>query len=276
MDNEEGAVRPVSRRTALQAVGTAAAVAGGTALLSACGAASTPTNTSSTGGGKSKTAASAGGISVKAATASAVWYTVKGTQVAIWDRGNDCWGTADTCTFLNQKTSGKGTWTVQVVNLDTTNSWAKAGIMARSSLDPTSADVFLAVTVANGVVLQNRDATGDNEGSGPGGDNYSLESNANGGMAPMWLKLTNDGSGNWTGWNSTDGKSWQNQTPSQANPVSLGSSYLVGLAATAHDNTQHGVATFANPSGFSGAYSADLVGTNDTLAPPTKGPVPGA
>ena len=275
MGKDEGAVRPVSRRTALQAAGTAVAVVGGAAVLSACGAASTPTNASSTG--KSTTGApAAGGITVKPATASAAWFTVKGNQIAIWDRGNDCWGSADTCTFLDQKAPSKGSWTVQVANLDATNSWAKAGIMARSSLDPTSADVFLAVTIANGVVRQNRDTTGANEGSGPGGDNYSVETNANGGLVPMWLKLTNDGSFNWTGWNSTDGKSWQNQTTSQANPVSLGSGYLVGLAATAHDNTQHGVATFASPGGFASTFSADLVGTNDTLAAPTKSPTPGA
>jgi hypothetical protein len=267
----------VSRRKAVRAFAGAATVVAGSAVLAACGAAgSTATNTGTTKSSAASTGASSGAITVTPGTASKVWYTVTPTQLAITDRGNDCWGSADTCTYLDQKASGAGTWTVQVVNLDNTNSWAKAGIMARSVLANNSADVFLAVTISNGVVLQYREATGDNEG-GTNSDNQSLESNASGGVAPMWLKLQTDASFNWTGWNSTDGKTWANATVGAENPVSLGSSYLVGLAATAHNNAAHGVATFASPGGFkSKTFTADLVGTNDTLPPPTAPPVPGA
>jgi hypothetical protein len=282
MTYDDGASGAVSRRRAVRSLAGAVAVAGGAAVLSACGAAGATNGTSGTKSASSSgTAGAAGGtagsFTVNAATASKNWFTVKGTQLAVWDRGNDCWGTADTCTYLNQKASGAGKWSVQVVNLDSTNTWAKAGIMARSSLDGSAADVFLAVTVNNGIVLQNRETVGENEGSGPGGDNYSLETNANGGVAPAYLQLQVDASGNWTGWNSTDGKTWQNMTPSQANPVSLGSTYYIGLGATAHDNTKQGVATFTDLTGFkSTTFSADLVGTNDTTTPPTAPPTPGA
>ena len=276
MTIDESVQTPIHRRVAVKAFAGAATVVAGSAALAACGAATTNTSTGTSSSAGSKTAAAGGAYSVTPGTATKVWYTVTPTQLAITDRGADCWGTADTCTYLDQKASGAGMWTVEVVNLDSTNAWAKAGIMARSSLDPTSADVFLAVTISNGVVLQYREATGDNEG-GTNSDNQSVESNANGGVAPMWLKLQTDASGNWTGWNSTDGKTWANSTVGAQNPVSLGTSYLIGLAATAHDNTQHGVATFASPGGFaSKKFTGDLVGTNDTVAVPTTPPVPGA
>ena len=261
----------VSRRSALKVFAGAATAVAGSALLAACGASgSTATNSSgsTTGGTKSSAAApAAAGLKLVAGTAgTAKWITLAGTTMAMVDRGDDCWGSADTCTYADMKGTGDGTWSVQVTALGNTNAWEKGGIMARSALDPTSADVFLAVTDGNGVVLQYREATGDNEGS-VNGDNDSVLTTANGGVAPIYLKLQKQGD-NWTGWTATDGKTWQNQVAATQNPVVLGANYLVGLAATAHDNTQHGNVTFANITGFTGALTMDLVGTNDTVAAP--------
>jgi len=275
--NSFGSAR-LSRRSAVRMLAGAATVAAGSAILASCGASPAASGTQAGGaaaGSASTAAAAPGALAVSAGTggASKDWFNVVGNQIAVVFRGDDMWGTADTFTYLNQKAAGAGTWSVFVSAQDNTNSWAKAGIMARSSLDPTSADVIACVTPGNGTNLQYRETTGDNEGT----TNTDYQVYDAGATAPLWVKLSTDGNGNWTAWDSPDGKTWGNMTTGAQDPVVLGSTYLIGLAACAHDNTQHGVATFSGLSGFkTNTFSCDLVGTNDTMTAPTTPPVPGA
>lgn len=257
MDTLPGSGVALTRRSTLRlAVGAGVAVAG-TALLAACGGAAAPT-------------AAAGGLTITPGTGGANknWYNVVHGQLAVVFRGNDMWASADTFTYIDQKGSGPGTWSVLVVSQDNTSTFAKAGIMARSSLKPTSADVGVYVMPGNGVQIQHRTTTGGSEVSR---DGVSLNSSHR--EPPVWLKLSTDGKGNWTAWDSLDGKTWSGQ---KTQFVDLGSSYRIGLAASAHNNQKHGVVTYAHLGGFKGkAFTCDLVGTDDHAAAPTAPPLPG-
>lgn len=241
----------LTRRTALRAFGGVAALVVGGAALSACGSG---VSTAAQGGGKST--AAAGGFKVTGGTGKS-FVKVAGKQVTLTMRGDDIWNSADTFTYFDTPvTNAKATWTVKVDSLDNTNAWAKAGIMARTSTDPASAHVFICVTIGNGIALQHRDQAGTSE---QGNDAVSPSQ-----TAPVWLKLTTDGKNNWVADYSTDGKSWATGgTAASTNPIDLGPKYLVGLATTAHDATQHGNAVFEAWQGPA-LGSADAVGTNDT------------
>ena len=263
MELASGDKAPVSRRTALKMAGGVAVLAAGSAVLAACGSGgaanasggSGGTSTSTGAGGK--TGGSAGGFKVTGGTGKQ-FVKVAGNKVTLTMRGDDIWNSEDTFTYFDAPANNAAaTWTVKVDSLDSTNAWAKAGIMCRKSLDPGSAHVFICVTIGNGVTLQHRDQDATSE---QGNDSLADSSTT----APIWLKLTTDGKGNWTADYSQDGKSWATGgTPASTNPIDLGSKYLVGLATTAHDNTQHGNAVFEAWQGPA-LGSADAVGTNDT------------
>lgn len=263
----------VSRRSALKLVGGAAVLAAGAAVLAACGsggagntgggatsgsssAGGGTTSSSAAGGTGGGTGSSSGGFKVTGGTGKTL-VKVAGNKATLTMRGDDIWNSADTFTYFDAAApSGAQTWVVKVDSLDSTNEWAKGGIMARKSLDPGSAHVFLCVTDKHGVTLQHRDQDGTSEqGNDTLGDGTQT--------APVWLKLSTDGKGNWTGYYSTDGKDWSTTAPASTNPIDLGSKFLVGLATTSHDATQHGNCVFE---GWQGPAlgSADSVGTNDT------------
>lgn len=257
----------LSRRSALKMAGGAAVLAAGAAVLAACGsggAGNSGTTTGSGSAGGTSTAAKTGTTSTAASggfkvTGGTGKVTVSGNKATLLMRGDDIWNSADTFTYFDTPfTNAKATWTVKVDSLDSTDPWAKAGIMARKSLDPGSAHVFIAVTIGNGITLQHRDADGTSEAG-----NDSL-ADASTGAAPVWLKLSTDGKGNWTADYSTDGKTWATGgTAASTNPIDLGSKYLLGLATTSHNAAVHGNAVFEAWVGPA-LGSADAVGTNDT------------
>jgi hypothetical protein len=257
----------LSRRSALRLLGGAAVVAAGSAVLTACGAggggggggggqAQSGGGGSSAAGGAGATGGGSSGGGIQVAGGSGKQFVkVQGDKVTLTMRGDDIWGQADTFTYLDQKASGDGSWICKVESMDATNEWAKAGIMARKSLDPSSAHVFLCVTIQHGVTLQHRDQDGTSEqGHDPFGDSSQT--------APVWLKLEKKGN-NWTGYYSLDGKKWDQSVQASTNPIDLGSNYYIGLATTSHDASQHGNAVFSNLQGFKGPFNADAVGTND-------------
>ena len=252
-------LQPVSRRSALRLIGGAVVVAAGSAALAACGSGggTAANGSSSTKGGGAAAAAPwkiTGGTGMKSKLA-----TISGTTATLVMRGDDIWNTAGTFTFLYGPTAkGKNSWVCLVKSMDSTNGWAKAGIMAANSYDPGSALVFQCVTIANGITLQHRDTDAANE---TGNESVAPAPQS----VPAWLKLDVDDSWNWTGSWSTDGKAWQNPTPAATNPIALNAKYIVGLATTAHDATMNGNAVISNLSGFKPLpATVDGVGTNDT------------
>jgi hypothetical protein len=137
------------------------------------------------------------------------------------DSGTDIWYEADEFHFAYKTLTGVGSIQAQVLSIDNTNDWAKAGVMIRETLDPDSAHAYMVVTPTQGVSFQRRPGTGAASTSA---------NSATGGSeaAPYWVKIERDISGNFTGSSSTNGSAW---TPLDI-PVniSMGSNVYIGLA----------------------------------------------
>lgn len=146
--------------------------------------------------------------------------------------------------FVHQSLTGDGSITVAVSSLaeqagmgpgDTQNvtvPWAKAGLIVKESLQPTSAYAAIMVTASHGVRMQ-YDYTHDEAGLRGSVSKTS----------PRWLRLTRSG-GTVTGYNSTDGQTWHKV--GTARPASLPATVQVGLFVASPDYIEN--ATTSSPS----------------------------
>ena len=143
--------------------------------------------------------------------------------------GADIWGTADQFHYAFKMLNGAGSMEVQVLSVQNTNAWAKAGVMIRETLEPGSKFAAVYMTPGNGCRFQARmtadaDATSDS----------SVASSAQIAItAPYRVKLERDAAGNFRGYYSSDGAAWQSMT---WNPQSIpmSSNVYIGLALTSH------------------------------------------
>lgn len=95
--------------------------------------------------------------------------------------GHDIWVSPDQFFFAHAPLTGAGEIVARIVNFDTIDPWAKAGLMIRESLSPDAQFVDLIQTGANGCCLQRRKTA---EGSAPlSASDPTLK-------PPHWLKLT--------------------------------------------------------------------------------------
>jgi hypothetical protein len=153
-------------------------------------------------------------------------YTVNGS-------GIDIWNNADSFHFAYRAVSGDCTNYARVTALQNTDPWAKAGIMVRESLNQDSVNAFVGVTSQNGAIFSSRSTTGGTCSS------FSQS----GVTVPYWVKLIRLGN-TFTAYSSSNGLSWiQIGSPII---VSMDSNVLVGMAVTAHNQTQLNTATFDN------------------------------
>ncbi|HEY8902644.1 MAG TPA: LamG domain-containing protein, partial [Chthoniobacterales bacterium] len=146
--------------------------------------------------------------------------------------GSDVQGTSDNFHYIWRTWTGDVTLTARVKSLTPTNAWTKAGIMFRGSLAANAANAFLAVTPGNGTTSQSRSSNGGSTGF----------SNLVGFTAPYWLRIQRAGNV-FSVYQSPDGVNWS----SAGSTVTLGnipSTYYIGLALTAHDNTMLAAAQF--------------------------------
>lgn len=164
-----------------------------------------------------------------------------GNTFAIYSAGADMWlGTNEFATIYSPAALTSGdTVTTQVTQQDDTGPWARAGIVVRDSLAANGSGgyVDLAVTPSNGCAL-----SWDSGGDG------LLDSvvNTGGFAAPTYLKLVR-GATTYTGYCSTDGKTWQ--TVGTATVPAAATAQDVGLFATAA-NGGSGAAGIARLTGF--------------------------
>jgi len=179
-------------------------------------------------------------------------------QVSLWFRGNpgsvgsftegpvgtytmtasgaDIWNDADEFHYAFKTLTGPGTIVAKVESVENTNSWAKAGVMIRETLDPGSkfAAVYITPTNADGTPTQGCrvqartdtaiDATSDTSVATP--EQMAI-------TAPYWVKLERDVSGNFRGYYSANGTTWQGMVWRPT--VSMNSNVYIGLALTSHD-----------------------------------------
>jgi hypothetical protein len=144
--------------------------------------------------------------------------------------GVDIWGTSDEFRFAYKQLSGAGSISAQVLSVDDTDDWAKAGVMIRESLNPGSKFAAVYITPANGCRFQARLAAGADAISDT--DVATTEQTAI--TAPYWVKLERDAAGNFSGYYSSDGVSWRAMS---WNPqrITMPANVYIGLALTSHN-----------------------------------------
>ena len=165
-------------------------------------------------------------------------YTMTGAGADIWDEG-------DEFHYVYKMLYRAGSIVARVDSLENTNSWAKAGVMIRETLDPNSVHAFACLTPGNGVAFQRRHTRGGSSfntnetpiGVGPyfGAEPYRV---------PYWVKIERDLSGNFTASHSSNGTTWvQLGTPEN---IPMGANAYIGLALTSHDAALTCQAVFSN------------------------------
>jgi len=154
-------------------------------------------------------------------------YTLKGA-------GADVWGIADSFHFTYQPLNGDGQLVARLTSMQNTNSYAKAGIMVRESLNANAANLLLDVRPAGGVEALARTAAGSSTSFVAGGTTTT----------PVWLKIVRAGT-TVTGSISRDGVTW---TTVASRSVPMAANVYVGLAVCSHDTRALNTATFDNVS----------------------------
>ena len=135
--------------------------------------------------------------------------------------GADIWGTADACRYTYQAWNGNCGISALVASQTNTNSWAKAGVMIRSTLDAASANAAVMMTPGNGITFQWRLTSG------------AISSYTNVGklVPPYWVQLVRNGN-LFTASYSPDGLTWT----VLGSPVTIAMPAIsyAGLPVTAH------------------------------------------
>ena len=155
--------------------------------------------------------------------------------------GADIWNEADEFHYAFKTLTGVGTIEAQVLSVQNTDAWAKAGVMIRETLDAGSKFAAVYVTPGNGCRFQARGATDADATS----DTPVATDEQKAITAPYWVKLERDVSGSFRGYYSSNGTAWQSMS---WNPllVSMTSNIYVGLALTSHNANAVCEATFSN------------------------------
>jgi hypothetical protein len=155
--------------------------------------------------------------------------------------GADIWDEADEFHFAYKMLTGVGSIQAQVLSVDNTDPWAKGGVMLRETLEPGSRFAAVYITPENGCRFQARlDA---NVAATSDTDVVTDEQTAI--VAPYWVKLERDITGNFNGYYSSNGSTW---TPMSWNPqfITMNQNVYVGLALTSHNVDATCEAKFSN------------------------------
>jgi len=161
-------------------------------------------------------------------------YTMTAASADIWDQ-------ADEFHFAFKTLTGVGSIQAQVLRVDNTDPWAKAGVMIRETLDAGSKFAAVYITPGNGCRFQARtdadiDATSDTSVVTAGQAAIT---------APYWVKIERDITGNFRGYYSANGTTWQQMSWNPQN-ISMSSNVYIGLALTSHNAGVTCEAKFSN------------------------------
>ncbi len=160
-------------------------------------------------------------------------FTV-GPPIKMTAGGVDIWGTADQLHFAYKQLSGPGSITAKVVSVSLTDSWAKAGVMIRESLEAGSANAMVVVTPGNGVVFQRRPSLG------AASEQVAQQAGI---VAPQWVKLTRSGNTFTAEYSANGTPPWT--TLGSVDMPMLADVY-VGLCLTSHTINATCTAEFSN------------------------------
>ena len=198
-------------------------------------------------------------------------WTAEGvTALSIWLRGNpasvgsfiegpvdtytmtasgaDIWDQADEFHFAYKTLTGPGSIVARVESVDQTDVWAKAGVMIRETIDAGSkfAAVYITPANANGAATNGcRFQARINTAVDAISDTGVATAEQMAIVAPYWVKLERDITGNFRASYSANGSTWQQMSWNPQN-ISMSSNVYIGLALTSHNNSATCEAKFSN------------------------------
>ncbi len=143
--------------------------------------------------------------------------------------GADIWGSVDQFHYAFKMLNGSGSMEAQVLSVQNTNAWAKAGVMIRETLESGSKFAAVFITPGNGCRFQAR-MTADADATS---DTNVVSSAQTAITAPYRVKLERDAAGNFRAYYSSDGSAWQSMTWNPQN-IPMSSNVYIGLALTSH------------------------------------------
>jgi hypothetical protein len=162
--------------------------------------------------------------------------------------GRDIWDSADEFHYAYKTLTGAGSIVAKVLSVDLANTWSKAGVMIRETLEPGSkfAAVYITPTdtdgtATNGCTFQARTDTDIDAVS----DSAVRTAEQQAIIAPYWIKLDRDVAGNFRCSYSSDGVTWRQMAWNPRN-IPMSSTVYVGLALTSHDVAATCTAQFSN------------------------------
>jgi len=171
--------------------------------------------------------------------------TETGGKMTLTGAGADIWNNSDEFTYAYKTLTGDGSLIARVVSNGTgTNTWAKGGVMIRDTVNGGSKHAMMVITGGggNGASFQYRSTT---DGASGNSDSAAVIA------PPYWVRIERVG-GTFTGYTSTDGKTWSlvGQTV-----IEMTDPVLIGLCVTSHvagvDRTYQfeGIASTGNVTG---------------------------
>ncbi len=187
--------------------------------------------------------------------------------------GADIAGTADQFHFAYKRLSGAGgvlsgfgSIVAQVLSVQNTDPWAKAGVMMRETLEPGSKFAAVYITPGQGCRFQSRRDTNIDVVS----DTSIATDEQMAIKAPYWVKLERTVTGAFNAYYSSNGVTWQAMA---WNPqtVSMSSTVYIGLALSAHNANAVCEAKFSNvemTGTITGQWEAQDIGITSNAAEP--------
>jgi regulation of enolase protein 1 (concanavalin A-like superfamily) len=175
--------------------------------------------------------------------------------------GADIWNTSDQFQLTHTNLNGDGIVTAQVLAQTSSNSFAQAGVMIRSSNSSVAAEASVSITPISGVTFRYRLSAGAS----------TAQTLIAGVTAPVWVRLARAGN-SFAASYSSDGVSWLPIGSVQT--IAMTNFPLAGLCVTAHDNTTTNLAVFTNVSLSVGPQAAVPSDLANKMAYQTTWPLP--
>ncbi len=210
------------------------------------------------------------------------WTANEATTLSLWFRGDvvsfaetgpgsitmsatgtDIWSNNDQFRYAYLRLSGDGTMVARVDSIVNTDTWAKAGVMIRETLDRDSAHAFMLVTPDGRRAFQNRPKNRS-------GTCFSAHGARGSVSLPCWVKIERKGN-QFTGYYSADGINWTKQSETEytgdshsPNPqtINMPPRVYIGLALTSNAE-EVTTATFSHVAvtgGVSGVWQTASIG----------------
>lgn len=174
---------------------------------------------------------------------------IEGNAMSITAGGADVWGTKDEFRFSYFEQTGDFDLVTRIESLTAPHLYTKAGLMAREDLTDNSRHIFFQVFPNNnprnknngGYEFQYRHVkAGEMKAIYPAKSDGTPEFPVN--YPNTWIRLKRTGN-DFTGYFSTDGKSWKVYTTYK---LELAKKLYLGLAVTSHDTKGSTTAVFTD------------------------------